>query len=1543
MTVESGSTYSGSTWNHTFKGNLVNDGSFTVAGATTGSTFSGSTNQTVSGSGSTTTFGLISIANTGVSPNNVVEISSTTFTSAAACLGNSLLTSGVIKFSGTYTWSNALFSAAGHSINPDEGIWINNPNVTITGLGGSPTNNGLLRISNGTYNVGTSSGNSMSGAATYVIEGGTLNVAGRLVVSTTGSYTQSGGTVNVSTVGNSSSSTGSFDVSGSSGNTFNMSGGTINLVQASTAATPWDFRVNPSTANLSVTGGTLNIGTSATATNFTFRIQGVTPSIVVTNTTNNKTANLIAATTVRGNVTINTGATLALNGNNLTVTGNSTDPGNWSNSGTFTSGGANTVTFDNASATQTLNNGASSFFNLTHSGAGTLQLATNNLSVTGALTNSAGTLNANNLNISVGGNWTNSSTFTAGNGTVTFNGSALQTLISGGSAFNNISVTNSSGGVSLSTNDLTTNGTFTLNGAGGFNANSRSHTVTGAATITSGTYTSGSGTNTFNSGLTSSDTFTGSTGEVTTTNLTISSGTFTAPSSNLNISGNFSNSGTFTHNNGTVVFNGANQSITGSNAFYSFNKSVTSGATLTLPASATQTFAAGGTLTLQGAANNLLKIVSSTPGTQAIINPSGSRVIDYVDAKDNNNANATVITATNSYDAGNLTNWAFSAANLVWTGSTNTNWNTATNWAAGYLPNATDNVTITKTGSNNLVLETSPTVNNITISASNNVSLGSNTLTVKGTWLNNGTLNAGSSTVVFAGTTGTQTVNNGANSFNNVSHTGASTLQSLVNALNIGGTFTNSAGTFDANSIGNTFTGAVTLSGGTYNAGSATQSFNGGLTVSGGTFSGSTGEVTTTNLTISSGTFTAPSTTLNISGNFSNSGTFTHNNGNVVFNGVTQSITGATTFYNLTHDGESAETLTLNSATTINGNVTNSDGTLALNDINLTIGGNYLNSVGYGLTPGTGSVIFNHASNTQTLSMAAGGDFSNIQHTGAGTLQLLSDLAMTGNMTNSAGTLSVNGWNIVIGGNWTNSETFNPGAAGPSNSTYVALNGVSPATQTIDNGSSQFNDLRVIGTATVTMVTPAQAFGDIVVNGPIASTTVFILTGTNDQHISGSVSQIAIQDMTINKTAGTITLDKPVKVSGTLTMTQGDIITDATNILEVGTSATSVGSVSWTAGTVRGPVKRWFAAATNSNQATGIFPVGATIPGKGVINRYAQVNFTSTPGSGGYIVAEYKTGLSSTGSAGLPLTYNTNQYIQNFEEEGYWDITSYNASGTPYAALNTAPYTLKLRMNNPSTLQPGLPPSGSAGNVIADISKLRIISSKGPDHSSWVLAGTQGGGQAVLASGDFLLEETGVTGFSFFNGGGNDNNPLPVELVSFTGACDNGVISLTWQTASEFNSSHFDVEKSRDGENWQLLSTIASAGTSNELISYQTADHNAIDGNNYFRLRQVDIDGTEKLYDPINVSCSEVTTGYFSSFPNPSGNAFQVIVNNKELIGTCTMNIVDATGKVIEQREIEVKDGINMFVVSQELTPGIYFLNISNGSKSTPVLRHAIK
>ena len=455
---------------------------------------------------------------------------------------------------------------------------------------------------------------------------------------------------------------------------------------------------------------------------------------------------------------------------------------------------------------------------------------------------------------------------------------------------------------------------------------------------------------------------------------------------------------------------------------------------------------------------------------------------------------------------------------------------------------------------------------------------------------------------------------------------------------------------------------------------------------------------------------------------------------------------------------------------------------------------------------------------------------------------------------------------------------------------------------------------------------------DIVNNGTInPGTGTVTFSGTGNQTISGSSSTL-LNNMTVDKASGYLTISQPIKVTGTLSMIKGDVYTDVTNIIELGSSANTLGTLSWTSGSIVGPMKRWFAATTNSTQASGLFPVGGNVPGKGVLNRYAQVNFTSAPGTGGYIIAEYKTGNPGL-STGLPI-WTPTQYIQNYEEEGYWDLTPYNSSGQAYQAMNTTPYTLKLRLNTPST---------NDGSYISAPERIRIISSKGPDHSTWVLAGTQGAGQTQTSQGDYLLEETGVTGFSWFNGGGDNFNPLPVTLTSFSGNCEQGEVSLEWKTASEHNSAYFEVEKSRDGENWQVLTTVTAAGNSNQTLTYNAMDVNAGSDNNYYRLKQVDIDGSEKLYNVINVGCTQVNKGYFSSFPNPSGSTFQLVVNDKNVIGRSVLNINDSRGVSVLQRELDVQEGINMFVINEQFAPGIYFINISNGKNSTEVIRQSIK
>ena len=93
---------------------------------------------------------------------------------------------------------------------------------------------------------------------------------------------------------------------------------------------------------------------------------------------------------------------------------------------------------------------------------------------------------------------------------------------------------------------------------------------------------------------------------------------------------------------------------------------------------------------------------------------------------------------------------------------------------------------------------------------------------------------------------------------------------------------------------------------------------------------------------------------------------------------------------------------------------------------------------------------------------------------------------------------------------------------------------------------------------------------------------------------------------------------------------------------------------------------------------------------------------------------------------------------------------------------------------------------------------------------------------------------------------------LPVELTQFESFGYPQWNVIKWTTASENNSSHFDLESSTDGENWRKITTKPSAGNSTEEIKYSYIDYN-LNSLTYYRLQQFDIDGVFKTYGPILV------------------------------------------------------------------------------------------
>ncbi|HEV8266767.1 MAG TPA: fibronectin type III domain-containing protein, partial [Thermoanaerobaculia bacterium] len=341
VTIANGGTFqtdAAGTFTHTLTlpGNLTNNGTLDfhrvglMSNFGTGIVFTGSADQIFSGTGPTTDILSLTV-NKGGSMTPVLELMPTNFsvrgvTNDSAGAGWLVMTNGTFKLSGAFAGTNRTFATAAYTIPATFRFWLNNPNYTVAGQNGSPTNNGALRVSQGVFNIVSVADNAMGAGiyASFVIEGGTVNVSGRLYSANVVSYSQSGGTVNICTVGNTASLTPSFrpGVDG----TFIMSGGTINLVQINsnaTAANRRDYDVY--SVIQAITGGTLNVGTGATtgnAGNFDFRIIGYTPDFVIDNTANGKKV-IVASDMVtpgnigliiRGNTTIKPGATLSVNG-----------------------------------------------------------------------------------------------------------------------------------------------------------------------------------------------------------------------------------------------------------------------------------------------------------------------------------------------------------------------------------------------------------------------------------------------------------------------------------------------------------------------------------------------------------------------------------------------------------------------------------------------------------------------------------------------------------------------------------------------------------------------------------------------------------------------------------------------------------------------------------------------------------------------------------------------------------------------------------------------------------------------------------------------------------------------------------------------------------------------------------------------------------------------------------------------------------------------------------------------------------------------------
>lgn len=173
--------------------------------------------------------------------------------------------------------------------------------------------------------------------------------------------------------------------------------------------------------------------------------------------------------------------------------------------------------------------------------------------------------------------------------------------------------------------------------------------------------------------------------------------------------------------------------------------------------------------------------------------------------------------------------------------------------------------------------------------------------------------------------------------------------------------------------------------------------------------------------------------------------------------------------------------------------------------------------------------------------------------------------------------------------------------------------------------------------------------------------------------------------------------------------------------------------------------------------------------------------------------------------------------------------------------------------------------------------------------------------------------------------------PLPVTLVTFTAVAQGSQVRLHWQTASESNNDHFEVERSADGQVFNWLTSVASHGNSQLLQDYQTMDAAPYYAINYYRLKQVDKDGRFTLSSIVSVNMAKQLTGSsISLYPNPVSQVLYIKVKSTQNMNSMLLVYNAAGRQVAMQYKTLVKGENNFSLPMSGLAPGIYYCRFDN-------------
>ena len=636
-----------------------------------------------------------------------------------------------------------------------------------------------------------------------------------------------------------------------------------------------------------------------------------------------------------------------------------------------------------------------------------------------------------------------------------------------------------------------------------------------------------------------------------------------------------------------------------------------------------------------------------------------------------------------------------------------------------------------------------------------------------------------------------------------------------------------------------------------------------------------------------------------------------------ILNGHTISLDGDETVNNLIIDSGGTlamdatdRTLTIDGDLTVNGNITtptlNSALTIDISGVGSEIGGTGT------IDPsnGTGVGIVRISGGNKTISSTAvlsisDADFeygsAGISVTSNGSVSVANDLVgvdgtnIWTNGTNATlqvtGALLTNGTLVAsASGNTVNYSGGAQNVKVPTSNQYYNLTIGGTGTKTLQSNTDINGDLLITGTG-VLETTAANNYSITLAGNWTCNSTAgdpflqqagtVTFDGTDEQTIAGTGPETFYNLVFDNSLTGdAVIVQKPINVTNALTMTDGQIVTDITNIIDVNANAT----LSYVNGSfIDGPLIRRVNVSVNT---TIEFPVGKNDEMHRAELTVLQADATNTP----YTVEYFAT---------APSTFTIPSGINHVSGLSYWNIEK-GSSVVILSASVTLDYTAYDEVE-----------------VEAD---LRIVKDDG--GTNWIDLG----GTGTASPSGSITSTNNFTTFSEFSlASTSSSNPLPVELIEFYAQQENATIRLNWQTASEINNDYFEIQRSKDGVDFASIGTVRGNGSTNIVSKYFFSDFSPLPGQSYYRLQQFDFDGAFE-YSPILLVNNTFVQAVI--YPNPV-NARSKVQLNLDDSTIISGTIIDLMGReqlrvdgtlndlndLLEQKLANLKKGVYTLVI----------------------------